>query len=88
MLALLMSKTFKTALRARGNKPTAPLARGKCIPPLVAGATTFPPQAVGQQPVLTLEPLMSEMLYGALLSTVHILHRMCKSGEVRRLACP
>ena len=23
-----------------------------------------------------------------LLSTVHILHRMCKSGEVRRLACP
>ena len=20
--------------------------------------------------------------------TVHILHRMCKSGEVRRLACP
>ena len=29
-------KTFTTALRAR-----------KCIPPLVAGATTFPPQAVG-----------------------------------------
>ena len=34
---------------------------------MVAGATTFPPQAVGQQPVLTLEPLMSGMLYGALL---------------------
>ena len=30
------AKTFTTALRAR-----------KCIPPLVAGATTFPPQAVG-----------------------------------------
>ena len=29
-------KTFTTALRAR-----------KCIPPLVAGATTFPPQAMG-----------------------------------------
>ena len=31
-----MYKTLTTALRAR-----------KCIPPLVAGATTFPPQAVG-----------------------------------------
>ena len=30
------AKTFTTALRAR-----------KCISPLVAGATTFPPQAVG-----------------------------------------
>ena len=46
------------------------------------------PQAGAQQPVLYLELLMKKMFNGALLSTVHILHRMCKSGEVRRLACP
>ena len=57
-------------------------------PPLVAVATTFPPQAGAQQPVLYLELLMKKMFNGALLSTVHILHRMCKLGEVRRLACP
>ena len=46
------------------------------------------PQAGAQQPVLKLEQLMICQARGALLSTVHILHRMCKSGEVRRLACP
>ena len=46
------------------------------------------PQAGAQQPVLKLEQLMRYQACGALLSTVHILHRMCKSGEVRRLACP
>ena len=46
------------------------------------------PQAGAQQPVLYLELLMKKMFNGTLLSTVHILHRMCKSGEVRRLACP
>ena len=45
-------------------------------------------QAGVQQPVLKLEQFMKYQLCGALLSTVHILHRMCKSGEVRRLACP
>ena len=38
--------------------------------------------------LLCLERLMKRLLCGSLLSTVHILHRMCKSGEVRRLACP
>ena len=46
------------------------------------------PQAGAQQPVLKLEQLMICQARGALLSTVHILHRMCKLGEVRRLACP
>ena len=32
MLALLMDKTFKTALRVRENHTTAPLARRKCTP--------------------------------------------------------
>ncbi len=40
------------------------------------------------KPVLTIESHMGRLPRGALLSTVHILHRMCKSGEVRRLACP
>ena len=46
------------------------------------------PQAGAQQPVHNIEPHMGLQPRGALLSTVHILHRMCKSGEVRRLACP
>ncbi len=40
------------------------------------------------KPVLTIESHMGRLPRGSLLSTVHILHRMCKSGEVRRLACP
>ena len=38
------NKTFTTGLRPLENHTTALRAR-KCIPPLVAGATTFPPQA-------------------------------------------
>ena len=37
-------KTFTTGLRPWKNHTTALRAR-KCIPPLVADATTFPPQA-------------------------------------------
>ena len=84
------------------------------FPPLVAGATSFPPRWEAchlilsrlrflanpvplppplreggyYKPVLTIESHMGRLPRGALLSTVHILHRMCKSGEVRRLACP
>ena len=36
---------FYTVLAAKTIQP--PYGRWKCIPPLVAGATTFPPQAVG-----------------------------------------
>ena len=38
-------KTFTTGLRPWENRPTA--LSGEGDPPLVAGATTFPPQAVG-----------------------------------------
>ena len=41
-----MYKTLTTALRALENRP-ASLRSRKCIPPLVAGATTFPPQFGG-----------------------------------------
>ncbi len=127
------NKTLITALGALENRPTSLRSR-KCIPPLVAGATTFPPRweachwilsrlRLSANPVplppggkrvtgfsvaygslriqfpchrkqghykapLCCELLMKGLLFRALLSTVHILHRMCKSGEVRRLACP
>ena len=50
----LLWKTFTTALRAME------------IPPLVANATTFPPQAGAQQPVLTVEPFMKRVFRGVL----------------------
>ena len=57
-------------------------------PPLVPTAPPSPRCAVGLQPVLNVEQLLRKMIRGALLPTVHILHRMCKLGEIRRLACP
>ena len=41
-----MKKPSQPGFRPWENHTTALRAR-KCIPPLVAGATTFPPQAVG-----------------------------------------
>ena len=37
---------------------------------------------------LCLEILMGEMIPAGCCPTVHILHRMCKLGGIRRLACP
>ena len=50
-----MKKTFKTALRAL-----------EMHPPLVPYGTTFPPQAVALQPVLTVEPFMKRVFRGVL----------------------
>ena len=55
---------------------------------LPANPVPFPPQAGHYKSPLCYELLMKGLLCESLLSTVHILHRMCKSGEVRRLACP
>ena len=59
--------------------------RSLCSP---TSQVRLPPRCAGaQQPVLCLEQLMKMHPRGALLSTVHSLHRMCKLGEIRRLAC-
>ena len=77
--AASMNKTITTGLRPKKNKPTALRAREK-QPPLVAGATTFPPQAVGQQPVLNIKLLLKEMLFRALLCPRTAGERWCRKA--------
>jgi hypothetical protein len=75
--------------------PTAPplprceachtILRSLCSP---TNRVPLPPRCAGaQHPVPCLEQLMKIHPRGALLSTVHSLHRMCNLGEIRRLAC-
>jgi|GEM_PF-6874229 len=57
-------KTYTTALTGEGKTSQPRLWRvGNAFPPLVADATTFPPQAGAQQPVLTIEKLFEVNVY-------------------------
>ena len=67
--AASMNKTITTGLRPKEKQP-----------PLVAGATTFPPQAVGQQPVLNVKLLLKEMLFRALLCPRTAGKRWCRKA--------
>jgi hypothetical protein len=64
-------KTFTTALKGDG----------KASPLWWLAPPPSPPQAVGQQPVLTLAPLMSGMLYGALLCPRTAGERWCRRHQ-------
>ena len=52
-----MNKTFTTGLRPMENRPTALAGEGKASP-FGGFATTFPPQAGAQQPVICFMLLM------------------------------
>ena len=73
-----MIKPSQPGFRPWENRP-ASLRSRKCIPPLVAGATTFPPQAGAEQPVLIVVLLMKGLLFRALFFPLN----RGKSGAAR-----